>query len=552
MNDHFFSASPRTPRIRCVLFALALLLCCGTAHAAVQAAQLFADHMVLQRDIAVPVWGWAEAGEPITVTIDGQEQKAVTGADGRWQVRLAPLTIGAPRTMTIAGRQETLRFTDILVGEVWVCGGQSNMSFPVVQAKDGAHEIETADMPEIRLFEATGGKSPTVVLERMNPKHLPDGMNGSGQERCVWHLCDRKSVVSFSAAGYFFGRALQRELKVPIGLIHNGVGATPIEAWMSNEALAAAPELKKVLDWWTAVDAFAETTEGKRQVQALVDAADKKIGKWGWRQDGYQPPLNRLGHPSTFFNSRVNPLIPYAIRGVIWYQGEANTGNAYEYRSFFPALIADWRKHWGQGDFPFLFVQLANWGGPPKAAPTQSEWAELREAQAMALKLPHTGMAVTIDIGNPGDIHPNNKQDVGARLALVARAVAYGEKLTSTGPVYREAKSEGHGIRVFFDSIGGGLAARSGAVKGFAIAGDDRVFVWATAEIQGDSILLSADQVKTPVAARYAWAHCPDCNLINQEGLPASPFRTDAWPGLTDTRGFQAKNTAAISFEVPK
>lgn len=534
-------------------FLCLIIVSVSYAHATVEAAQIFTDHMVLQREIAVPVWGWAKAGETITVSIDGQEQKAVTGPDGRWQVRLAPLHLGAPRTLIISGAGETLRFSDILIGDVWVCAGQSNMVWSVSAAKDAKQEIAAATYPEIRLFEVGGGRSPRQVLDRFDPASQ-EGIMGPPRPLCMWQPCAPASVASFSAVGYYFGRSLQQHLKVPVGLIHTAVGATPVEAWMGHEALAANAVGRGVLDVWAARDAFAETADGKVQLQALAEASVKKFGKVGYKADGWLPPLNRLGHPSTFFNSRVHPLIPFAIKGVIWYQGEANTSYAAEYRTLFQTLITDWRAQWSQGDFPFLFVQLANWGGPPPEKPMPNTWAELREAQAQALNLPHTGMAVAIDVGDAAAMHPLNKQAVGDRLALAARAVAYGEQLLHSGPVFRSATVDSSRIRLTFDAVGGGLVARGGGpLRSFAIAGQDQVFVWADAVIQGDNTLVvSAAAVPQPVAVRYGWYHNPDCNLANAEGLPAAPFRTDTWPGQTEHTGFQAMVKKPVAFTIPK
>lgn len=534
--------------------AAALLLAAGaSAHAEVAVSQLFSDHMVLQRGMELPVWGWAAADEPITVAIDGQEQRTVAGKDGRWMVRLAPLQVGAPRTMTIAGRSETLRITDILLGEVWLCAGQSNMGWTVAAAGNGVQELAAATHPQIRLFEVGGGKSPLAERERLDPTQLPEGPNGSDQARCVWRASDPKSAVSFSAVGYYFGRSLHETLKVPIGLISNSVGGTPIEAWMSNESLQATPEFRKALAWWAELDAFSDTAEGKDQLRAVRDESLKRFGRWGWRADPWLAPRDRLSHPSTFYNSRVHPLIPFALKGVIWYQGEGNTFNGIGYREYFPALINDWRHRWGQGDFPFLFVQLANWGGPPPEQPKPSEWAEVRESQALALRLPNTGMAVAIDIGDPGNMHPKNKQDVGARLALAARAVAYGEQLVHSGPMFRDMAVDGNRLRLRFTSVGGGLVAKDGPLRSFAIAGADQRYAWADAAIEGDAIVLSAATVPQPVAVRYGWHHNPGCNLYNAEGLPAVPFRTDDWPGVTTGKGFLTRDLAkARAFPIPK
>ena len=377
---------------------------------------------------------------------------------------------------------------------------------------------------------------------------------GPGRPLCVWQACTPASVASFSAVGYYFGRSLHQHLKVPVGLIHTAVGATPVEAWTSHAALASNAVGQRVLDVWAARDAFADTTEGKAQLQTLSEASLKKFGKVGWRADSWLAPLNRLGHPSTFFNSRVHPLIPFAIKGIIWYQGEANTSYAVEYRTLFQTLITDWRAQWGQGDFPFLFVQLANWGGAPPEKPMPNVWAELREAQAQALTLPNTGMAVAIDVGEAAAMHPRNKQAVGARLALAAQAVAYGEQLLHSGPVFRSATIDGARIRLTFDAVGGGLIAKGGGpLRSFAIAGQDQVFVWADTVINSDNTLVvSAAAVPQPVAVRYGWYHNPDCNLANAEGLPAVPFRTDTWPGLSEHSGFQAMLKAPIAFPIPK
>ncbi len=523
----------------------------ATSPGKLELAEVFGDHMVLQRQIKVPVWGWAQPGEAITVAMNPQTKTATADNKGKWRVDLDPMDTGAPRTMTVKGKTETVTLSDILLGDVWVCSGQSNMSWPVSAANDAAKEMQAANYPEIRLFEVGGVKSPKAVLDRLDPKDHSETTMGAARDMCTWRPCDPNSVKYFSATGYYFGRAIHQHLKVPIGLIQNSVGATPIEAWMSRESLSSNPELKTVSDWWAAADAFTETPEGKKQLKLLAEAADKKFPKYTWRPDNWRPPLNRLSHASTFFNSRVHPLIPYAIKGVIWYQGEGNASSGFEYRKSFPTLITDWRQRWGQGDFPFLFVQLANWGGAPPHQPKPSEWSEVRESQALALKLHNTGMAVAIDIGSPTEMHPKNKQDVGARLALAAEAVAYGEKIIHSGPMFRDFKVEGNKLRISFDSVGGGLVAKDGPLRSFAIAGEDQKFVWATADIQGASIVLSSDEVKQPVAARYGWYHNPGCNLYNAEGLPAPPFRTDSWPALTAGKGYPALAKKPVAFTIP-
>lgn len=531
--------------------SLITFLCICSAQAELQLSSLFANHMVMQRDMPVPVWGWAEPGEQITIAIDNQRHTATADATGKWMARLAPMSVGEARKMAIKGKVDLLEITDILVGDVWVCAGQSNMEWAVQNSKDGAKEIESANHPEIRLFEVGNGVSPNVPQQKLKS-------SAAGTPNCIWNLCSPETIKGFSAVGYYFGRTLNRDLKVPVGLISNSVGGTPIETWMSREGLSSDPDLKIVLDFWKRMDSFAETAEGKSQLEAVykkydeLEAAARKVKKHIWRESGFVHPLKRINHASSLFNGRVSPLLPYAIKGVIWYQGEGNTGSAYEYRKQFPALIQDWRNHWGQGDFPFLFVQLANWGGPPPENPSESPWAELREAQTLALKMKNTGMAVTIDIGDPLDMHPLNKQEVGARLALAAKAVAYGQKIIYSGPLFRNFSIEEGRIRISFDSSGNGLVARGGALRSFAIAGEDKKFVWARAEIEGDTIVVASDQVKQPVAVRYGWFHNPGCNLYNEEGLPASPFRTDSWAGITDNKGYRARVGKPIKFEAPK
>ena len=541
-----------------VLSLLAALFCCaGNAHAELKLAQLFSDHMVMQRDIPVPVWGWADPGEEITVAIDGQSKTAKANEAGKWMVRLDPMKVGEPRSMKVSGKSNSLEVNDILLGEVWVCGGQSNMEWTVGNSKDGAKESADANNPQIRFFQAGNGPSPAQLMEKMDPKEYSATGNGA-EIYCMWKPCTPESTKTFSAVAYYFARSLHQDLKVPIGLISNSVGATPIETWMSRDILSSDPELKLVLEYWGKLDAHAETPEGKEQLQKVYatfderEAAARKTGKHIWREGGYRHPLKRNEHATAMFNARVYPLLPYAIRGVIWYQGEANTSVAQEYRKMFPALIQDWRNQWGQGDIPFLFVQLAGWGGPPPASPVDNTWAELREAQALALKMKNTAMAVTIDIGDPANMHAPNKQDVGARLALAARARVYGEDIIFSGPVFKDFKVEGDKIRISFDSVGGGLLAREGPLRSFAVAGEDRKFVWATAEIQGDTVVVFSEQVKQPVAVRYGWHNNPECNLANAELLPASPFRTDTWPGITDNKGYKSRLSKPIAIEAPK
>ena len=505
--------------------------------------------MVMQRRMPVPVWGWAEPKEEITVTLDRQTKVATANEAGKWIVRLDAMETGEPRKMTVKGKTESALISDILLGEVWICGGQSNMEWPLEGAKDAKVEIAAAKHPHLRLFQVGNDVTPDGSTDRLKPSAL---------HKCIWQPCTPNSAARFSATAYFFGRQLHEDLQVPIGLIYNAVGATLIEAWISREMLQADPDAKFLVERWRRLVTYAESPQGNKELQEVLaeyDAKQKEArakGGWFWRSDDYQEPRKQLRHPSTFFNGRVNPLIPYAIRGVIWYQGEGNWSMGYAYRTLFPLLIQDWRKRWGQGDFPFLFVQLPNFGPVGKTPGEQEGWAELRESQLMALRLPNTAMVVTIDIGEEQNIHPKNKQDVGKRLALAARATAYKEPIVYSGPIYRDMKVEGNFIRIRFDHLGGGLVSKDGELKQFAIAGEDKKFVWATAEIDGDTVVVRSDAVAHPLAVRYAWSSNPEgCNLYNKEGLPASPFRTDNYPGTTG-RDYKSQLNNPYSFKLKK
>ncbi|UCF14994.1 MAG: hypothetical protein JSW59_16420, partial [Phycisphaerales bacterium] len=352
-----------------------------------------------------------------------------------------------------------------------------------------------------------------------------------------WSLCSPESVPGFSAVGYFFGRELHKELNVPIGLVHTSWGGTPAEAWTRREVLEAHDQFEPILA--RQADIIARYPQAYREYEQKLEEWNKAAEKA--KADGEKPPRkpgaprgpDHPHSPAGLYNGMISPLVPYGIQGAIWYQGESNAGRAYQYRRLFPAMIKNWRKDWRQGNFPFLFVQLANFRAT-KEEPDESNWAELREAQSMTLSLPNTGMATIIDIGDANDIHPRNKQDVGKRLALWALAETYKKNLVYSGPIYESMKVESGKIRLSFDHVGSGLVARGGeALTGFAIAGADRKFVWADARIDGNTVVVGSDDVDKPVAVRYAWADNPVCNLYNKENLPASPFRTDDWPGVT-------------------
>jgi sialate O-acetylesterase len=658
-------------------FGLALVLLCvfaQTASAEVRVPSIIGDNMVLQQDRKVRIWGTAAAGETVTVSFLGEQSSAITDPNGRWQVLMGPFKPGGPFVITISGTNK-LTFKNILVGEVWICSGQSNMEWPLINSRGGAEEVAQANYPEIRLFTVQKTTSDTP-LEDVRGK---------------WVVTTPNSVAQFSAVGYFFGRELHQKLKIPVGLINTSWGGTPAEAWTSTDALANVPALSPILDryrdslkdlpkrqeqfkralaewsqknlnqdtgnkgeqlgfaepaastddwrtmnlpqffetaglridgavWFrreieipqdwsgqdlelnlTAIDDFDQTYFNGTRVGGIGDetpnsyslsrryrvparlvktgrnviavrvfdsggdggfggdgnmtlgpAAAKSadlmslVGSWkykielglepkqpDWGSRPEAPGPNNQNSPGVLYNAMIAPLTHYAIRGAIWYQGESNAGRAHQYRTLFPTMIRNWRRAWSEGDFPFYFVQLANWH-PSTPEPRESEWAELREAQTLALREPQTGMAVTIDIGDANDLHPRNKLDVGRRLGVWALSQTYGERVQPSGPLYSSFAVEGDRIRVKFTHVAGGLkTSASGPLKGFAIAGDDKKFVWAEARVEGNDVVVWSKDVMKPVAVRYGWADNPICNLYNKAGLPASPFRTDDWPGVT-------------------
>ena len=664
-----------TPRSLFVLITVFLTLVLQQqAFAKITVPSLIGDNMVLQSGQQVRVWGHGDPGEEVSVEIAGKKAKTVTDNSGKWATKIGPLKPGGPFDLTITG-SNTLSIKNVLVGEVWVCSGQSNMEWPLINARNGAEEVAKANHPEIRLFTVQKATSDSPL----------DDVKGS------WVVTTPDKVGQFSAVGYFFGRELQQRLKVPVGLIHTSWGGTPAEAWTQREALAT-PELQPIMDryqdslkdlpqrqadfqkrlaaWihqnlyedegnkgeamgyadpqtntsdWKSMNLpqFMETAglkidgavwfrkeieipeawagkplelnlaaiddydttyfNGKRVGGIGVDtpnsysvprhyqvpgdlvkagrnviavrvfdsageggfgtgkmvlgpdglADSQKValaGPWSYKVElGLEPktpdwgsrpeapgPTNQ-NSPGVLYNAMIAPIVSYSIRGAIWYQGESNAGRAFQYRTLFPTMIRNWRTIWGEGDFPFYFVQLANWQ-PIKPEPDESEWAELREAQTMTLREPNTGMAVIIDIGDTNDIHPRNKTDVGHRLALWALANTYNQKIEYSGPLFRSFSVNGNEVRIKFSHANGLKTSDGAAPKAFAIAGADKKFVWADAKIVGDEIIVSSKDVTRPVAVRYAWADNPVTNLYNKLDLPASPFRTDDWPGVTITR----------------
>ena len=502
----------------CLIAVFTLMLMLATAaFATVKPHGLFTDNAVLQQGRKAPVWGTADDGEKVTVKFCGQEVSTVA-KDGKWMVWLKPLKAGGPFTMAICGKN-CVELKNVLVGEVWICSGQSNMQMTVKSSADSEKVIAQCKDPMVRLITIPrGGKDePQTELPAANPP-------------VSWQECAPETLPDFSAVGYFFGKHLREALKVPVGLISSNVGGTPAEAWTRRAVLE-----KEFPDVFTrqaeAIQNFPQTLE--RYNKAIADL--KKAGKPIPQQMKRVPenPVTSAKRPCGLYNAMIAPLLPYAIKGAIWYQGESNAGRAYEYRKLFPAMIKCWRDDWKQGDFPFLFVQLAPFM-KIEPEPKESGWAELREAQLLtALHCPKTAQAVITDVGEEADVHPKQKDPVGARLALAAQAIAYGEKIEFSGPAYAAMKVQGNKVILSFTHLGGGLVAKDGALKGFTIAGADKKFVNAQAEIQGDKIVVCCDQVAKPAAVRYGWANFPVVNLWSKAGLPASPFRTDDWPGVT-------------------
>jgi sialate O-acetylesterase len=490
-------------------------LATAALRADVKLASPFTDHMVLQRELPVPVWGSADAGEKVTVTFAGQKQAAIAGADGKWAVRLAPLTASAEsRDFTVTGKN-TVALHDVLVGEVWLASGQSNMDFTVSKqvkyfagVTNEEQEIAAANFPLIRMFTGAAAKT-------YEPQARVEGQ---------WRVCRPETVPAFSAVGYFFARDLQKEIKVPVGIVTLAFGASTAEAWIRRETLAADPKLKPMLESFDAkVKTYTPPTPAQEKEWQETVAKAKAAGQRPPRR-GAGDPVQDQHNATVLFNGMVAPVVPYAIRGAIWYQGESIVGGETG-RQLYPhvqaTLIRDWRTLWGEGDFPFYIVQLAG----QEAA---SNSPLVREAQATVLALPHTGMAVTTDIGEAKNVHPHNKQDVGDRLARIALANVHGRKIEFSGPQYQAMKVEGRAIRLRFSHLGGGLVAQGGGpLKWFEVAGADGRFVPAEARIDGDTVVVGSPEISAPVAARYAWVNFPDgCNLFNAAGLPAAQFRT--------------------------
>lgn len=645
----------RFPLLLALIFAIV-----QHASSNVKLPRIFSSNMVLQQGIDIPVWGWADKGEQVLVEFNGITVRTVCGKSGKWMVKLPVQQYGGPYKLIVTGKNEVV-FDNVMVGEVWICSGQSNMQWRVDQSKNAEEEVSEASYPNIRLFSV-----PRKVAQ------FPDDDISGGE----WVECSPETVKGFSAVGYFFGRDIHNNNQVPVGLIHTSWGGTVAETWISPQSIANDPDFKAPMKELQQMDmekyqaekienlrkrlgdSMPEKAENFINKKAIWSASDFNDERWTllktpgyWEEMGYKkidgiawyrtkimltseqaaekitlhlgriddsdityfngvevghtefyneeriytvdPQLIKEGentiairvedtggsggfwgnpsdfylttgnekikfpdnwkfkfskvnitsinfdpndYPTLLFNAMINPLIPYAIKGAIWYQGESNAGRAKQYRRVFPMLIKDWREKWNEGEFPFLFVSLANYM-QPVAQPSESTWAELRDAQTSALKLPNTGMAMAIDIGEADDIHPKNKQDVGHRLALNAFKIAYGKNIVNSGPMYQSVSFKNGKAYITFSNKGTGIISKNkyGYINGFSIAGDDRKFVWAKADLLDDgTVVVYADGVDNPVAVRYGWANNPDdLNLYNKEGLPAIPFKTDDWPGIT-------------------
>ena len=643
-----------------ILLSSLVFLICSALYADVTLPKIFSDNMVLQRNKTIPVWGWASPNEKIIVQFDHQSKKTTTDANGKWMVKLDNENAGGPYQLIVKGKN-TITINEVLVGEVWICSGQSNMEMPIEgwgKINNYKEEIANANYPMIRHFK---------VPNKVSSVPLKDISGGS------WQICSPAAAGDFSAVAYFFGRELYNKLKVPIGLLNTSWGGTIVETWTSRKAFENSDEFKNMIAGMPSLNldslAKVKTQETRKRLEALQgslnvtdvdtwkdagtddnswpqmqlpnlwesqqigdldgvvwfrktinisaedagktaalflsmiddndvtyvngvkvgstdgynvkreytvpenilkegknviavrvedtgggggiygDSADMKItigndvihlaGAWKFKVEKIISGSSSVGpnsYPTLLFNAMVNPLIPYAMEGAIWYQGESNAGRAYQYSKAFPLMIHDWRSRWNEGDFPFYFVQLASFNAANGNSNKGSTWAELRESQSKTLSLPNTGMAVTTDIGNPGDIHPKDKKDVGKRLAAIAFHHIYGMDNVYSGPMYQSIKVDGNKIRISFTHTGGGLMVKDkyGYLKGFEIAGADKKFHYAKAFIDDSEVVVYSDEVSDPVAVRYGWADdAGDDNLFNKEGFPASPFRTDEWKGIT-------------------
>ncbi len=516
------------PRLLPLLALSASIAIVPFALAEVKLPRILSDHMVLQAGKPATIWGWADPNEKVTVQIGSKQATTTANPAGKWSAKLElPAASSTPIELTVSGTN-TLKVSDILVGEVWLCSGQSNMEWSLKQSSTASTDIPGANFPAIRHFKVAKHAAAT-------PREDVQG---------EWKVCSPEAAGDFTAVGFFFGRELHKQLAgAPIGLIASNWGGTPVESWASRASMEAEASLRPFLDRWDRHVAIYDPAKAQEIFEKAKAAWSKQAedAKAGGKPVPPQPnltasPALRNSRPANLYNGMIAPLLPLSIRGAIWYQGESNVGRAHQYRTLFPLMIRNWRADFAQGDFPFHFVQIAPFGyagGNPTADLTPC--AELWDSQLFTLKtVPNTGMAVTTDIGNIQNIHPTNKVDVGRRLALWALAKDYGKKdLVYSGPIFQKSSVEGDKIRVRFEH-GAGLKARDGkALSHFTIAGEDQKFVEAEAKIDGDSLVVSSASVTKPVAVRFAWREDAEPNLVNGADLPASPFRTDDFKAVT-------------------
>jgi len=521
----------RRKPIFCLIFTF--LFCFSVQLAEAQNAPLklagvFGEHMVLQRDQEIPVWGWATPKQEVTVTLAGKEAKATANEKGKWMAKLDSLPAGGPHELKVTGK-ETISVSDVLIGEVWLCSGQSNMAMSVGRSQDFEKEKGLAKLPKIRMIT-------------INKHATPDIQNDCKGE---WEVASAETVGKFSATAWFFGRKLHEELDVPVGLINSSWGGTDIAAWTSRSAQEKNETLSGLMASFDEGARRYDAARAKQEYEAALKAWQEK--KAGSQKPGRKPklqadPMVNQNRPSNLFNGMINPLVPYGIRGAIWYQGERNaksieSGTLYEQQ--LKLMISDWRARWGLGDFPFITVQLPNYKSPTDDVVENSGWVKVRESQLRTLKMKNTGIAITTDVGMEKDIHPTNKQAVGLRLALWALGTTYEKEVVYSGPIlsyfqFDPANENRNGrCSIIMAHTGEGLKANDGGkeLKGFAIAGEDQVFHPAKASYSNGNgkLFVSSDEIETPVAVRYNWANNPKGNVVNSAGLPMAPFRTDNW-----------------------
>jgi sialate O-acetylesterase len=512
-------------------FLLVFLLALAPAlRAELKLPAIIGDGMVLQQQQANPIWGWDAPGTKVTVAFAGQTHAATAGADGRWQVKLAPVPANAtPQVLAIAGSTRR-ELQDVLVGEVWMCSGQSNMGFTLGNDWNGDLEAAASKLPRLRL----------IKVPQVGTQELQTDFKGQ------WRASTPETAKGFSAVGFLYGRYLHEILGVPVGLIDNAWGGSAAEAWIRRDTIAQEPRFRTLMEATLKREADLQSPKGRADFeQAKADWKSASERAKAQKKAAPRAPVDWLtgnARPGNIFAGVVHPTLGYGIRGVIWYQGESNAGRAYEHGELFPFLIQQWRKEWGQGDFPFYWVQLADFRAE-KPEPGESDWAELRETQTRTLRLPNTGQAVIIDLGEGRDIHPRNKHDVAARLVRWALVKDYGMKFPYRSPEFKSLAINGAKATVTLDCFGSSLRPFDVAeARGFAICGADRVWHWAEGKvIAPDKVEVSSPKVAAPVAVRYAWADNPVCNLFSNDGLPVTPFRTDDFEMTTKPKPVAAK-----------